>query len=50
MLHSFNSGLKIRALRGVLPAFKAPALEQLKIEGLEPQAIEQTLTAVSSRN
>ena len=42
MLHSFNSGLKIRALRGVLPAFKAPAIEQLKIEGLEAQAIEQT--------
>ena len=41
MLHSFNSGLKIRALRGVLPAFKAPAIDQLKIEGLNPQALEQ---------
>ena len=36
MLHSFNSGLKIRALRGVLPAFKAHAIDQLKIEGLNP--------------
>lgn len=49
MIHSFTSGLKIRALQGVLPAFRAPAREQLKAEGVDPNHIEQTLKTLGNQ-
>lgn len=42
MLHSF-SGINIRALRCVLPAFTVPAEQQLQQDGLPPQHAEQIL-------